>query len=204
MPIQMPGPMQTQSQPQVQGPRGPNGFQPQTQSPSTPTAYAAGGSNNSLPSHEGPPSGYGSQQPYPQPQPRDNGDYGIHNTPPPHPIQQQPYTPVPASPYTAPTPHAPSPRGPVAAPYTNSPSQMKQVEPDFPPVKPVFGISLEDLFDRDGSAVPMVVNQCLQAIDLFGLEAEGIFRIPGNAIHIGKLRALFDNGEPLIHVCLHS
>ena len=72
---------------------------------------------------------------------------------------------------------------------------MKQPEPYLPPAKPVFGISLEDLFARDGSAVPMVVHQCLQAVDLFGLKVEGIYRISGNVVHIGKLRGLFDNGK---------
>ena len=60
------------------------------------------------------------------------------------------------------------------------------------PVRPVFGMSLEDLFVRDGSAVPMVVYQCLQAVDTFGLEVEGIYRLSGNTSHITKLRVMFD------------
>lgn len=66
---------------------------------------------------------------------------------------------------------------------------------DLPPLKSVFGISLDDLFKRDGSAVPIVVYQCLQAVDLFGLEVEGIYRLSGTASHVTKLRAIFDNGE---------
>ena len=66
---------------------------------------------------------------------------------------------------------------------------------EMPPLRPVFGVSLEDLFNRDGSAVPMVVYQCLQAVDLFGLEVEGIYRLSGTASHIGKLRTIFDNGQ---------
>ena len=72
---------------------------------------------------------------------------------------------------------------------------MKPAEHNLPPAKPVFGISLEDLFARDESAVPMVVSQCLQAVDLFGLDEEGIYRASGNAVHVNKLRALFDNGK---------
>jgi hypothetical protein len=67
----------------------------------------------------------------------------------------------------------------------------------LPPVKPVFGLSLDELFDRDNSAVPMVVYQCIQAVDLFGLEVEGIYRLSGTASHITKLKAMFDNGKPL-------
>lgn len=63
-----------------------------------------------------------------------------------------------------------------------------------PPVNPVFGLTLEDLFRRDGSPVPMVVYQCIQAVDLFGLEVEGIYRIPGTSSHIQQMKALFDSG----------
>lgn len=61
--------------------------------------------------------------------------------------------------------------------------------------RPIFGLSLEDLLKRDGSAIPSVVYQSLQAIDLFGLEVEGIYRLSGSAVHITKLRTIFDNGK---------
>ncbi|MCJ1260968.1 hypothetical protein MMC22_000832 [Lobaria immixta] len=64
---------------------------------------------------------------------------------------------------------------------------------ELPPSKPVFGVSLDDLLKRDGSAIPLVVCQCLQAVDLFGLEVEGIYRLSGSAAHVTKLRAMFDN-----------
>jgi hypothetical protein len=67
---------------------------------------------------------------------------------------------------------------------------------NLPPLKPVFGLSLEQLFERDGSAVPMVVYQCIQAVDLFGLEVEGIYRLSGTASHVSKIKAMFDNGKP--------
>lgn len=65
---------------------------------------------------------------------------------------------------------------------------------NLPPLKPVFGMTLDQLFDRDGSAVPMVVYQCIQAVDLFGLEVEGIYRMSGTASHVNKIKAMFDNG----------
>lgn len=65
----------------------------------------------------------------------------------------------------------------------------------MPPPRPIFGLSLEDLLKRDGSAIPLVVYQCLQAIDLFGLEVEGVYRLSGSAAHIAKLRTIFDNGK---------
>lgn len=55
-------------------------------------------------------------------------------------------------------------------------------------------MSLEELLHRDGSAIPLLVYQCLQAVELFGLDVEGIYRLSGSAMHISKLRAIFDNG----------
>jgi hypothetical protein len=66
---------------------------------------------------------------------------------------------------------------------------------NLPPVNPVFGISLEDLFRRDGTAVPVIVYQCIQAIEMFGLDMEGIYRQSGSANHINHMKSLFDNGR---------
>jgi len=75
--------------------------------------------------------------------------------------------------------------------YSQPPQTLSVV--NLPPLKPVFGMSLEQLFERDGSAVPMVVYQCIQAVDLFGLEVEGIYRLSGTSSHVNKIKAMFDN-----------
>ncbi|KAH9216172.1 hypothetical protein DL95DRAFT_363611 [Leptodontidium sp. 2 PMI_412] len=80
---------------------------------------------------------------------------------------------------------------PAPTPYSQPPSTLHVV--NLPPLKPVFGLSLEQLFERDGSAVPMVVYQCIQAVDLFGLEVEGIYRLSGTSSHVNKIKAMFDN-----------
>ena len=64
----------------------------------------------------------------------------------------------------------------------------------LPALRPIFGLSLEDLLKRDGSAIPLVVYQCIQAVDLYGLEVEGIYRLSGSSAHVSKLRSTFDNG----------
>jgi hypothetical protein len=91
-------------------------------------------------------------------------------------------------------------QSPIAAktqsPYTQSPIAGKTG--NLPPLKPVFGLSLEQLFERDGSAVPMVVYQCIQAVDLFGLEVEGIYRLSGTASHVNTIKAMFDNGKSIV------
>lgn len=61
--------------------------------------------------------------------------------------------------------------------------------------KQVFGITLSNLYERDGTAVSMVVHQCIQAVDLYGLALEGIYRLSGSATHIQKLKTMFDTGK---------
>lgn len=56
----------------------------------------------------------------------------------------------------------------------------------------VFGMSLDELFARDQSAVPIIVFQCIQAVDIFGLETEGIYRQSGTHSYINRLREAFD------------
>ena len=71
------------------------------------------------------------------------------------------------------------------------------------PPRPVFGVNLTRLYERDGLAVPMVVYQCIQALDLFGLNLEGIYRLSGSVPHVNKLKNLFDTGTPTHcdHLC---
>ncbi|ESZ89639.1 hypothetical protein SBOR_9977 [Sclerotinia borealis F-4128] len=78
----------------------------------------------------------------------------------------------------APTPHAPAPYGVSSGPaFGLGPVPGLSHNTHLAPLKPVFGLSLEELSERDGSAVPMIVYQCIQAVDLFGLEVEGIYRL---------------------------
>ena len=91
----------------------------------------------------------------------------------------------------------------TAAPFYSQPPtpidlgtlQKNDSETSFPPLRPVFGLSLEDLFKRDGFAIPLVVYQCIQAIDLYGLEVEILYRLPGSFAHVSKLRFILNNGR---------
>ncbi|POS83229.1 hypothetical protein EPUL_004784, partial [Erysiphe pulchra] len=82
------------------------------------------------------------------------------------------------------------------SPTNISPQSANSENP--PSIKPVFGINLEDLYERDGSAVPMIVRQCIQAVDLFGLEVEGIYRLSGTTSQVNKIKSLFDNDATLV------
>ncbi|EED13925.1 Rho GTPase activator (Rgd1), putative, partial [Talaromyces stipitatus ATCC 10500] len=96
---------------------------------------------------------------------------------------------------SAPTPYPSSPSKPFHQTSSNAP--MMQPPNGFmnnlPPVRPVFGLTLEDLFRRDGTAVPVIVYQCIQAVEMFGLDMEGIYRQSGSANHINHMKAAFDN-----------
>lgn len=83
------------------------------------------------------------------------------------------------------------------APLMQGPPPMDRATllASLPPVKPVFGVALDDLYARDGTAVPLLVYQCFQAVELFGLETEGIYRLSGSANHINHMKAVFDNGS---------
>lgn len=65
-----------------------------------------------------------------------------------------------------------------------SQQQARGGGPGAGPVNPVFGVSLEELFARDQTPVPMVVSQCIMAVDHFGLEVEGIYRMSGTSSHV--------------------
>ncbi|CAJ2504354.1 Uu.00g117480.m01.CDS01 [Anthostomella pinea] len=61
--------------------------------------------------------------------------------------------------------------------------------------KQVFGVSLARLYERDQFAVPMVLHQCIQAVDLYGLAVEGIYRLSGSSTHVSRLKNLFDTDQ---------
>ncbi|KAL3472651.1 hypothetical protein BJX99DRAFT_211608 [Aspergillus californicus] len=117
---------------------------------------------------------------------------------PPYPQGSDPFSPTPFQP-PYPTSSGPPPDSQLMnqppPPVQKGPplSSGNNYSPNLPPLKPVFGLSLEELYARDGTAVPMIVYQCFQAVELFGLDVEGIYRLSGSANHISQMKALFDN-----------
>ncbi|KIY00018.1 uncharacterized protein Z520_04656 [Fonsecaea multimorphosa CBS 102226] len=86
---------------------------------------------------------------------------------------------------------APRP-GPVGGVNT-LPSRLQAGPRPGPPIRPVFGVALDELFQREGAAVPTIVIQCTKAVELFGLEVEGIYRTSGSTNFIMELRQQFDH-----------
>lgn len=119
---------------------------------------------------------------------------------------QQYYPPGPMGPISQPGPRYPPNAGQQMSPQ-GPPGQTQGVlwpptrerdggyaQPPQPSNK-VFGVTLDDLFARDQIPVPNVVAQCIQAVDHFGLDTEGIYRVPATQAHVNALKAKFDNGN---------
>ncbi|EEH23552.2 hypothetical protein PABG_05763 [Paracoccidioides brasiliensis Pb03] len=179
-----PTPIQTASQ----HPAAAQQFSGPTHSPTSPK------SASTQSQHQQPPMMFPAPPPPHQPPMQHHEQYGMHpqapvptQVPPP----QQQYTGQ--SPVQMPTPYQPYSQAPAPPPQDRQLGGRNGYNTDLPPLKPVFGVSLEELFQRDGTAIPMIVYQCIQGIELFGLNVEGIYRLSGNASHIAHLKALFDN-----------
>ncbi|ETE63824.1 Rho GTPase-activating protein 9, partial [Ophiophagus hannah] len=56
----------------------------------------------------------------------------------------------------------------------------------------VFGCRLEALCQREGGTIPRFVQQCVEAVEQRGLDADGIYRVNGNLAIIQKLRFIVD------------
>ena len=55
-----------------------------------------------------------------------------------------------------------------------------------------FGVPLDDVLAREGATLPLILAQCIIAIDQFGSKTEGIYRVSGGATTLAKLKHLFD------------
>uniref|UniRef100_A0A673Y5T2 SLIT-ROBO Rho GTPase activating protein 3 n=1 Tax=Salmo trutta TaxID=8032 RepID=A0A673Y5T2_SALTR len=50
-----------------------------------------------------------------------------------------------------------------------------------------------------GQAIPVVVDSCVRYINLYGLQQQGIFRIPGSQVEVNDIKNSFERGEdPLV------
>uniref|UniRef100_A0A8C7YJ23 SLIT-ROBO Rho GTPase-activating protein 1 n=1 Tax=Oryzias sinensis TaxID=183150 RepID=A0A8C7YJ23_9TELE len=61
-------------------------------------------------------------------------------------------------------------------------------------------VSCRGLFLRDsGQPIPPVVESCVRYINLYGLQQQGIFRVPGSQVEVNDIKNSFERGEdPLI------
>ncbi|KAG8516873.1 SLIT-ROBO Rho GTPase-activating protein 3 [Galemys pyrenaicus] len=50
-----------------------------------------------------------------------------------------------------------------------------------------------------GQAIPLVVESCIRYINLYGLQQQGVFRVPGSQVEVNDIKNSFERGEdPLV------
>lgn len=60
---------------------------------------------------------------------------------------------------------------------------------------PTFGVSLGDQMTRDQVEVPRAIVKCCDAVEKYGLDLQGIYRIPGTVTKVQELKRRLDLSE---------
>ncbi|KAJ7180639.1 Rho GTPase activation protein [Mycena filopes] len=58
--------------------------------------------------------------------------------------------------------------------------------------RPTFGVDLADQMTRDNVEVPLIMEKCCQAIEKYGIESQGIYRLSGTVTKVANLRQRLD------------
>jgi hypothetical protein len=79
--------------------------------------------------------------------------------------------------------------------YSPIPPKQPPFEQSYKPSTPqghTFGVPIDEVISRENSTLPLIVAQCVIAVDEFGSRTEGIYRVSGGATTLAKLKRLFD------------
>jgi Rho GTPase-activating protein RGD1 len=60
--------------------------------------------------------------------------------------------------------------------------------------RPTFGVDLAEQMNRDNVEVPAIVKKCCDAIERYGIQTQGIYRISGTTSKVANLRQRLDKG----------
>lgn len=63
---------------------------------------------------------------------------------------------------------------------------------------PTFGVDLAEQMTRDNVDIPRVMHKCCEAIEKWGLESKGIYRLSGTHSKIQKLKERLDRGQSFV------
>ncbi|KAJ7281564.1 Rho GTPase activation protein [Mycena rebaudengoi] len=58
--------------------------------------------------------------------------------------------------------------------------------------RPTFGVDLADQMARDNVEIPTIMEKCCQAIEKYGIESQGIYRLSGTMTKVANLRQRLD------------
>lgn len=60
--------------------------------------------------------------------------------------------------------------------------------------KPTFGVDLAQQMTRDNAEVPPIVLKCTQAIEKYGMNSQGVYRVSGMTSKVLNLKQRLDKG----------
>uniref|UniRef100_A0A6Q2WWJ6 SLIT-ROBO Rho GTPase activating protein 3 n=1 Tax=Esox lucius TaxID=8010 RepID=A0A6Q2WWJ6_ESOLU len=79
------------------------------------------------------------------------------------------------------------------------PGRMRKARPRSIFNHKLFNGNMEAFIKDSGQAIPVVVESCVRYINLYGLQQQGIFRIPGSQVEVNDIKNSFERGEdPLV------
>lgn len=61
--------------------------------------------------------------------------------------------------------------------------------------RPTFGVDLAEQMARDNVELPAILEKCCAAIEKYGLQSQGIYRISGMARKVASLKERLDKGS---------
>uniref|UniRef100_H2S9X1 SLIT-ROBO Rho GTPase activating protein 3 n=1 Tax=Takifugu rubripes TaxID=31033 RepID=H2S9X1_TAKRU len=79
------------------------------------------------------------------------------------------------------------------------PQKMRKPRPRSMYNHRLFNGNMENFIQDSGQPIPLVVESCVRYINLYGLQQQGIFRVPGSQVEVNDIKNSFERGEdPLI------
>ncbi|XP_014823520.1 PREDICTED: SLIT-ROBO Rho GTPase-activating protein 3 isoform X1 [Poecilia mexicana] len=79
------------------------------------------------------------------------------------------------------------------------PQKMRKPRPRSMFNHKLFNGNMETFIKDSGQPIPLVVESCVRYINLYGLQQQGIFRVPGSQVEVNDIKNSFERGEdPLI------
>ncbi|XP_016065493.1 PREDICTED: SLIT-ROBO Rho GTPase-activating protein 3 isoform X3 [Miniopterus natalensis] len=79
------------------------------------------------------------------------------------------------------------------------PQKMRRPRPLSVCSHKLFNGCMEAFIKDSGQAIPLVVESCIRYINLYGLQQQGIFRVPGSQVEVNDIKNSFERGEdPLV------
>ena len=65
--------------------------------------------------------------------------------------------------------------------------------------RPTFGVDLAEQMTRDNVEVPPIMQKCCEAIEKYGIQSQGIYRVSGTTSKVANLKQKLDRGQSYIY-----